>query len=97
MSAATTLTREPRYHAVAESQETNALDCISSNMDAMSPRQALRRALEWAKIAANNLNSGGKVLHAHGWEPEVNPFTGAAKDVLMLIEELEGQLRRFDQ
>ena len=28
-------------------------------------------------IAANNINSGGKVLHAHGWEPNVNPFTGA--------------------
>ena len=81
MSAATAVTREPRYHAVAESQE----------------RQALRRALEWAKIAANNLNSGGKVLHAHGWEPNVNPFTGAAKDVLQLIEELESQIRRFDQ
>ena len=75
------LTRESRYHAVGDSQE----------------RQALRRALEWAKIAANNINSGGKVLHAHGWEPNVNPFTGAAKDVLSLIGELEGQIRRFDQ
>lgn len=74
------LTREARYHVVEDSQE----------------RQALRRALEWAKIAANNLNSGGKVLHAHGWEPNVNPFTGAAKDVLLLIEELESQIRRFD-
>ena len=74
------LTRESRYHAVADSQE----------------RQALRRALEWAKIAANNLNSGGKVLHAHGYEPSVNPFTGAAKDVLNLIGELESQIRRFD-
>ena len=80
-AAATALTREARYHAVGDSQE----------------RQALRRALEWAKIAANNLNSGGKVLHAHGWEPNVNPFTGAAKDVLNLIEELESQIRRFDQ
>ncbi len=75
------LTREPRYKVVEDSQE----------------RQALRRALEWAKIADNNINSGGKVLHAHGWEPNVNPFTGAAKDVLNLIEELESQLRRFDQ
>ena len=81
MSAATALTREPRYHAVAESQE----------------RQAMRRALEWAKIAAKNITSGGKVLHAHGWAPDVNPFTGAAKDVLNLIEELESQIRRFDQ
>ena len=75
------LTRESRYHAVADSQE----------------RQALWRALEWAKIAANNINSGGKVLHAHGWALDVNPFTGAAKDVLNLIEELESQIRRFDQ
>ena len=75
------LTRESRYHAVADSQE----------------RQALRRALEWAKLAANNINSGGKVLHAHGWAPDVNPFTGAVKDVLNLIEELESQIRRFDQ
>ena len=75
------LTREARYHAVGDSQE----------------RQALRRALEWAKIAANNINSGGKVLYAHGWAPDANPFTGAAKDVLNLIEELESQLRRFDQ
>lgn len=80
-AAATALTREPRYHAVAESQE----------------RQALRRALEWAKIAANNLNSGGKVLHAHGWAPEVNPFTGAGQEILNLIAELESQIRRFDQ
>lgn len=73
--------RHSRHVVVAESQE----------------RQALRRALEWAKIAANNLNSGGKVLHAHGWAPEVNPFTGAGQEILNLINELESQIRRFDQ
>lgn len=75
------LTREARYRAAEESQG----------------RQALRRALEWAKIAANNISSGGKVLHTHGWSPEVNPFTGAGQDILNLIQELEHQIQRFDR
>lgn len=81
MTTTVQLVREPRYIAVADSQE----------------KQALRRALEWAKIAANNINSGGKVLHAHGWSPEVNPFTGAGQDILNLIQELEHQIQRFNR
>lgn len=56
---------------------------------------AIGRAIAWAKIAANNLESGRKVLAAQGWTDDVNPLCHAITETVDVIRELENQSRRL--
>ena len=58
---------------------------------------AIGRAITWVKIAANNLESGRKVLTAQGWGDDVNPVKHAINECLEVIRELENQTERLSR
>lgn len=58
-------------------------------------QRAIRDAISWAKIAANNLELGRKKLAAQGYDDEVNPLCHAITETMDVIRELETQFKRL--